>query len=365
MNASSKLPEIREEAFTKAREKLGLSAKELGGLACLSARQIEQIENGEISSFYSANIKVTAAKKVAKLLNLSDEEAFDYSSQAPKKMSIAPAELPIAEIKSIPVPKAKDLKKAPPKKSDTKLDAIEVQVRVEETQLPLAVIAEEEKKPVTKVQAKEVLVKAVSLSAMVTKQKASPQKKLFLWGSVAAAAVFAVINLRPLFFADKPEEITLVKEELAEPAPVPASTAIESSSAPTPAPLAAPTPANASAVVTASASGVCPVEEGIISFKPEAPRKVADSVFVQTKTQQVICVIDASGKTQNKLVDPGVGASFYGKPPFKVLTAGLNQVDVFFQGAKVRLSNLNTKTLILEASEVLSPTSDRSETRLR
>ena len=345
MNANSKLPEICEEVFTKAREKLGLSAKELSSLACLSTRQIEQIENGETNSFYSAQIKVTAAKKVAKLLNLSDEEAFDYSSQASEKISTAPAELPIAELKSTSAPSADDLK-----------------------------IVEEKKEPVIKTQPKEVQVKAVSSIEMTAKQKAPLQKKLLLWASVAAATVFAFVNLQPLFFADKPEEIILVQEQSVEAAPAVASTPIESASAPTPTPtptpttvpLAASTLANAGVTTSAnSSSGSCPVEEGIISFKPEAPLKLADKVFVQTKAQQVICVIDASGKTQNKLVEPGVGASFYGKPPFKVLTAGLNQVDVFFQGAKVRLSNLNTKTLILEASEVLIPTADRSDSQLR
>ena len=47
MPTSAKLPEIRKEAFTKARETLGLNTKELAGMACLSVRQIEQIENGE------------------------------------------------------------------------------------------------------------------------------------------------------------------------------------------------------------------------------------------------------------------------------------------------------------------------------
>jgi transcriptional regulator with XRE-family HTH domain len=337
VSANSKLPEICEAVFTKAREKLGLSAKELGVLACLSTRQIEQIENGETNSFYSAQIKVTAAKKVAKLLNLSDEEAFDYSTQAPKKMSVAPAELPIAELKTTSAPSAEDLQ-----------------------------IAEEKKEPADNAQSKEPQVKVASSIEVSAKKQTAPQKKLFLWASVAAAAVFAVVNVQPLFFADKPEETVLVKEAPVETAPATASTPTDSVAVPTPTPLTTPTLASAGATTTTNASsGACPVEEGIISFKPEAPRKVADMVFVQTKAQQVICVIDASGKTQNKLVEPGVGASFYGKPPFKVLTAGLNQVDVFFQGAKVRLANLNTKTLILEASEVLIPTPDRSDSQLR
>ena len=82
MNKSDKLPEIRKEAFTKARESLGLSTKDLSGMACLSVRQIEQIENGEISSFYGTQVKFTAAKKVAGLLKLTPEDAFDFSGIA-------------------------------------------------------------------------------------------------------------------------------------------------------------------------------------------------------------------------------------------------------------------------------------------
>jgi cytoskeleton protein RodZ len=52
VNSNSTPPEIVKEAFAEAREKLGLSTKELGVKACLSTRQIEQIESGEMSSFY-------------------------------------------------------------------------------------------------------------------------------------------------------------------------------------------------------------------------------------------------------------------------------------------------------------------------
>jgi transcriptional regulator with XRE-family HTH domain len=76
MTTNSKLPEIRKEAFIKARENLGLSTKQLGGMVCLSTRQIEQIENGGNKSFYSEAIKLQSAKKVAKILGLTDRDAF-------------------------------------------------------------------------------------------------------------------------------------------------------------------------------------------------------------------------------------------------------------------------------------------------
>lgn len=339
MNTNSKLPEIRKEAFIKAREKLSLSTKDLGGMACLSTRQIEQIENGETSSFYGTQIKVTAAKKVAKLLNLSDEEAFDFGATAPETSGTL--QLPIAEVKLTDAPKIEKAKKESSKKLEAKIESVQTQERVQEIQLP----AEE-----IKVQAKEV-----PLNQVISKPKSTSQKKLFLWLSVAAAAAFAVLNLQPVFFPEKPAEIVLVKEEIIEPAP--AAAPVE------PVPVVAPVlPAP---VVTAEAAVACPAEEGIISYKTDAPRKAADMVYVQVKSKQVVCVSDASGKMQNKVIEPGAGASFYGKPPFKVLTNGLAQADVFFQGAKVRLTNLNFKTLVLEAAEVAAPSVDRTDSQLR
>ncbi|MES2586754.1 MAG: helix-turn-helix transcriptional regulator [Pseudomonadota bacterium] len=340
MNSKPKLPEISKSAFTKAREKLGLSTKDLGGMACLSTRQIEQIESGETSSFYGAQIKVTAAKKVAKLLKLSDEEAFDYGIPAP--------------VKSIEAPKAEEIKAVPAKNVETQKESVAVKAQVKEVQPSPAVVAEEKQEPTKKVQTKEV-----PLVQSPPKSKPNSQKKLFLWISVAAALAFAVINLQPLFFADKPEEIIVAQEEIIEPAP--AATSAE----PAPATPAAAVPVVAAPAVAAEASTACPAEEGIISYKPEAPRKAADMVYVQVKSKQVVCVSDASGKMQNKMVEPGVGASFYGRPPFKVLTGGLAQADVFFQGAKVRLTNFNYKTLVLDAAEVVAPSADRADSQQR
>ena len=350
MTTNAKLPGIRKEAFAKAREKLALSAKDLGGMACLSHHQISQIENGESSYFYGAQNKFTAAKKVAKLLNLSDEEAFDYGSQA--------------TVKIIEESKVEESIKAPAKKTQSKKEAVEVKELVEETQAP-ALVAEEEKKESvkksesTKVEPVKVAPKEVLFSATTENSKPASSKKLFLGLSVLAALVFSVINLRPLFLAEKPEEIVVVKEEIIEPAPA-ATPAEPAPAAPTA--LVAPV---AAVPVASEASTGCPAEEGIISYKPDAPRKAADMVYVQVKSKQVICVSDASGKMQNKMVEPGVGASFYGKPPFKVLTGGLAQADVFFQGAKVLLTNTNYKTLVLEAAEVVAPAVERADSQQR
>ncbi len=332
MNANSKLPEICKDAFIRAREKLGLSAKDLGGMACLSTRQIEQIENGQMSAFYGVQIKLTAAKKVAKILGLSDEEAFEYAAN--------PLIQSEAQIEEKIQPELDEL---------TKVETIQVSRK-----LPASVIPEEKK-----VLIDQVDIQQPNPESNASNPRSAPLKKVLIWLALIVAAAYAAFNLQPLFFSEKPEEIVVVKEEIIEPAP--AATPAE----PVPVAPAAALPAATVPVTNAEVTTACPAEEGIISYKPESPRKSGDMVYVQVKTKQVVCVSDASGKMQNKMIEPGVGASFYGKPPFKVLTGGLAQTDVYFQGAKVRLTNLNYKTLVLEAAEVVAPSADRTDSQQR
>jgi hypothetical protein len=56
---------------------------------------------------------------------------------------------------------------------------------------------------------------------------------------------------------------------------------------------------------------------------------------------------DGDGKVQSKTMEPGLGHSFYGKPPFKLLTSGLSSAEVFFQGFRVRPSNADSKSILL------------------
>ena len=75
-------PYILGERFKEKREALGWSIEELAQKTTFSKKQIEQIENGLSSTFYSANIKFNSAKKVAEVLQLSQEIAFEFSDTA-------------------------------------------------------------------------------------------------------------------------------------------------------------------------------------------------------------------------------------------------------------------------------------------
>ena len=71
------LPKIVGEHFKDAREKMGLSVEELANKAILSNSQIRQIEGVGLTAFYSPAIKYSSAKKVANILGLSEDQAFN------------------------------------------------------------------------------------------------------------------------------------------------------------------------------------------------------------------------------------------------------------------------------------------------
>ena len=330
MNSRSKSPEIRQEAFTQAREKLGWSLKDLAGKACLSVRQIEQIENGEMSSFYGAQIKLTAAKKVAAILGLGEAEAFDHSESPTSMRNEVAAEV---QNQATQVP-------------TEKLSAHEVVKTVE-------------LKAQTHSSVHEKKFESSVAQSTNAQQKNISKTRLIVWGGLLASVVFAAVNLRPLFLKEQPAEIIIVKEEVIEP---PTEVATDSKGAPA-VPVTAAIPETApTAVPTANAATAtantepCPSADAIMpSYKPSAPRKAGDMVYLQTKNKQVVCVIDATGKSQSKTIEPGLGASFYGAPPFKVLTSGLAQVEIYFQGAKVRPDNADGKSILLEAGNLVQP----------
>lgn len=65
---------INGSQLRQSRESLGWSLGEVASRACLSVKQVRQLEEGGASSFYSDNVKLTAARKVAGILGVSEGE---------------------------------------------------------------------------------------------------------------------------------------------------------------------------------------------------------------------------------------------------------------------------------------------------
>ena len=78
MNAKIKeedLPKIRGDVLKQAREDKGIDAKDVALAVCLDKRHIFQIELGDDHYyFYSLKIKVQAAKRIGKYLELEESD---------------------------------------------------------------------------------------------------------------------------------------------------------------------------------------------------------------------------------------------------------------------------------------------------
>ncbi len=72
---------INGELLRLRREARGWVLNDMATRACMSVKQIRQLEEGGMSSFYSVAVKVTAAKKVGTLLGLSAEEVFAKNAE--------------------------------------------------------------------------------------------------------------------------------------------------------------------------------------------------------------------------------------------------------------------------------------------
>ncbi len=70
------IPQINGALLRMRREELGWALSDIATRACLSNKQVKQIEEGGTSSFYSENVKVTAAKKVGGILGLPEQSVF-------------------------------------------------------------------------------------------------------------------------------------------------------------------------------------------------------------------------------------------------------------------------------------------------
>ena len=361
-------PETRGAAFSAAREKCAMSVEQLALLACLSKKQIQQIENGQSSSFYSPAIKLVAAKKVAKLIQLDEKDAFDFGPQA---------ELPLTQegeltqdessvVKSQPLlDEAKAAEQSDASKPASPENAIEaVQAReYERNEVKKTAVKKRESDLASPTSnqpnAKPVLVEPnpePNKPALFAAREQKQASKKWVW----LLPVGALVQFQPLLegqldaLMDKPKPVEATALTVAPVDAAPASpTAEPVSTAPavtpqasppvTPSPAATPSPA-----IGVVANPACPLPDASIeNYKSPAASKPGNMVYVKMPTAQVICVVDGGGKVQSKAMEPGLGHSFYGKSPFKLMTSGLSSAEVFFQGYRVRPSNADSKSILL------------------
>jgi len=98
--------QINGDLLRLRREARGWVLSDMATRACMSVKQIRQLEEGGISSFYSEAVKLTSAKKVGALLGLSAEEVIvqeTLTSSGIEEITTEIVGAPVVEVEAIDV----------------------------------------------------------------------------------------------------------------------------------------------------------------------------------------------------------------------------------------------------------------------
>jgi cytoskeleton protein RodZ len=347
------LPEIQGKVLKAAREKLRLEIPDLATKACLSKKHITELEQGGISSFYSESHKITVAKKVAKILQLDESLVLVHPDGDIAQQESLPFD---AAVEDVPQPgKASEAKAA----KEEKVSAPEAKPVTQESN-------QETTKPAAAAASKPMKVSLENLQSGGQMDTSRPTTKRSRSGLIS---ILLLILVAGGLYSSKNDIIALFNPPAAEPQPVvvdgaapqdPKEESANPANPANPAPPVSPVAPSSAAPAAASVAAVAPLPSDVSCPKPDAsvteqsvtePGKPGNFVHVIVKSRQIVCVVDATGKSMMQSIDAGAGHTFGGKAPFTILTNGLAQTSVYFQGKLVRPINEQARTMrVKEAS---------------
>lgn len=344
------LPEIQGKVFKAAREKLRLEPQDLATKACLSKKHIIELEQGGITSFYSESHKITVAKKVAKILQLDESLVLVHPDGD------------LAQQESLPFDTAIEDTQQSAKVQETKA-VKEEKVSAPESKPVIEQATQQTSKQNSSVASKPVKVSLENIQTGGQMDSSSPKSKRSRSGLISILLLLLVAGG---LYSSKNDIIALFNPPAAEPQPVvvdgaaPQDPKEEGGNSANPANPASPAAPSSATPAAANVAAVSPLPSDVGCPKPDAnvteqsvtePSKPGNFVHVVVKSRQIVCVVDATGKSMMQSIEPGAGHTFGGKAPFTVLTNGLSQASVYFQGRPVRPLNEQVRTIrVKEAS---------------
>lgn len=336
------LPEIQGKVLKAAREKLRLEIQDLATKACLSKKHITELEQGGVTSFYSESHKITVAKKVAKILQLDESLVLVHPDGDLAQQESLPFDAAIEDTQQSV--KVQETKAAKEEKVSTPEKKPVAQESNQQTAKPAAAAASQPMK-----------VSLENLQSGGQMDSSRPQQK----GSRRAlVSVLLLILVAGGLYSSRNDIIAVFNPPAAEPQAVVVEGEPKEDSADPATPANPANPANpsapSSAAPVANVAVTSPLPSDVGCPKPDAsvadqsvtePTKPGNFVHVIVKSRQIVCVVDASGKSMMQSIEPGSGHTFGGKAPFTILTNGLSQASVYFQGRPVRPINEQARTM--------------------
>ena len=327
------MPDILGSALKAAREARRYERSELASLCCLSTKMITELEEGGMSSFYSFPLKINAAKRVGNLLDLSESDYLNYplaaivSSEGVQEASLE------GEIKNETNETTPSAIASPAPRDGLSTNSVNPAIT-------------------ERLEWQELLTEKVGgdLAEANTRGGFRFPVKSIAFLSIGIVIVGIVYGLNSKYDIAYQVATLLEREEKPQeilPADPPKVASDEAKAEAPNAPAEVSQEIKPTEVV--AAAGQCPLKQDgqLLSYQTSTPTKAGDTVNIKTLVKQTICFIDGGGKQLVIALEANTAHAFKGVSPFTVLGQDLDNVEMFFQGWRVRLPNAGSKQVKL------------------
>ena len=310
---------------------------------CLSSKMILELEEGGNSSFYNFQLKLSCAKRVGAFLGLSQA---DYLEQ------------PVELVQQITPPNEESSPEAPDvHSSQENISAKEGNEEEKKEDKRLNKKSDEAKpsKPVVDEgeQLDDLIYESThsGTSMPYVAVSSAPMKKfgLVLGVLLVLGALYGVesqfhVSSSVLAYIDSFKTKKIEQEAPNEGATQEPQQAAAEESSPEKT-QAKPEPV----IAAAAAQNQCPPvrDDQVPIYKSSNPSKPGDAVNIKTMVKQSICVADGQGKQTLVDLEPNTAHSFRGVSPFVVSAQDLDNVEMYYQGWRVRPANVGVKQIKL------------------
>jgi hypothetical protein len=94
----------------------------------------------------------------------------------------------------------------------------------------------------------------------------------------------------------------------------------------------------------------CLWKDAEVELQAPSPKKAAEYVYIIAAKDSFVCIMDGNERVARISMKKGEDRSVYGPAPFKVQSADMAQLKIFFQGQALNLPSAETKQIKLTAA---------------
>ena len=315
--SQSKWTDEHGQLLKNLRQNAGVDIATLARRHILSTTQIRQLEGGGDSAFYNPDIKLSIGKKL--LQSLGHDLPVEVAT-------VNPAQVPVEVANKVP-------------------EALAVETEFK-TEIAAKLMPSSKPAP---------------LNALAEAEATSPNNEAalkppnfawpFLFVLIALTCIWLYVSHSRESATAMPAAVATVETNAPAPetAPSVAPVAPVSPVVPTvPEPTSIkPLAETAPKVALKSA---CAWGSSETEIQPTSPRKSAEYVHMVAAQNVLVCVMDADQRVATLELQAGDARSIYGPAPFKVYSANLHLLKVYFQGQYMKLPSEDIQQIKLAAA---------------